>query len=252
MDCRVCCNWPIEVVDLALQLQELGLADHPTLGERRHDAQFLAGEAQGFGILPLAGPQLVQLLRALLLLPPEDFDLAAERLLARGEEPALGGDQVGRRHAELLGKCGLATLDLGLEPRQGRFEREVARAPLAEIGRGADVVDPHQGLPLLDDLALADHDVGDDAALEVLHDLGLARRDHPALAPGHLLERRPAGPAEEHHEKRDDDKEKDMGQPLRAEVLDAVAADCRCRHQRVAAGQSQLPLGRLQHFNWPP
>ena len=104
------------------------------------------------------------------------------------------------------------------------MEREVARAALAKVRGGADVVDPHENIALLDDLALSDKDRRHDAAFEILHDLGLLRRDHAAFAARDLLERRPARPGEEDDEERDDGEEEEVGQELGPQVLDRVAA----------------------------
>ena len=84
-----------EIVDLALQLQELGLADDTALREWRYDGQLPTRQAQGLGVLLLTLLELDELMLALLLLALEDVDLVAERLLPRLEEAGLRRDDRG-------------------------------------------------------------------------------------------------------------------------------------------------------------
>ena len=114
-------------------------------------------------------------------------------------------------------------VDLGAQPRQGAEQRQVALAVLAQIARGPDIVDPQQHLALLDDLALAHQDRRDDAALQVLHHLDVARGNYPALAAGHLVQGRPARPGEEQHEERGDRHQQQMREAARPQQLGAVA-----------------------------
>ncbi len=69
-----------------------------------------------------------------------------------------------------------------------------AFADFAEFGRELGVLDAHQRLALLHDGAFLNQDLADDAAFERLHDLRLARRDHPAVAALDFVEHREMRP----------------------------------------------------------
>ena len=101
--------------------------------------------------------------------------------------------QFRRRHE------GLAFRFRGEARRLGE-QREVLGPRLAKRGREAGLVDVEDDLVLGDDVADPDRDLGDDAALEVLDDLDLARRDDLALPDRDFLEVGEGGPDEKDQE----------------------------------------------------
>ena len=78
--------------------------------------------------------------------------------------------------------------------------------------------------------------LGDDAALQVLHDLDLARRDHLAVAAGDLVELGPARPGEEDGEEGGDREQQQMGEAARDLQLGAGAAEHELGIGRARAG----------------
>src|SRR3546814_14669663 len=88
---------------------------------------------------------------------------------ARVEQPLLvGGDDrrlVGDRGREL---DLLPLLQLGHQARFGRLQGQVLRAGVLQVGLRDGILDAHQHVARLDDVALMDQNIGQDAALQVL------------------------------------------------------------------------------------
>ena len=115
-------------------------------------------------------------------------------------------------------------------------QRQMTLAALAQLARRTHVVDAHEHLAALDDCALAHQDLGDDAALQVLHHLDLARGDHLAVAPGDLLELGPPRPGEEHDEEGSDREQEEVGE--------AAARVCRSAPARPSTNSASARPGR--------
>ena len=124
---------------------------------------------------------------------------------------------------EFVGKIELVSaLRFGLEPgtRAAIAPRRSRISP--NCGGEFGVVDAHQRLILLDDRAFLHQEIGDDAAFERLHHLGLARRHDPAVAALDLVE---------HREMRPDQERRRAGRAKRTAAC-ARSAACAARPRR--------------------
>ena len=82
-------------------------------------------------------------------------------------------------------------------------QRLVLGLPLARRRAEASVVDAHQRLVLFDNLSRVHQDLGNDAALQVLHDLHAARRNDLAFADSDLVHRCDTRPRQRGGEERE-------------------------------------------------
>ena len=159
--------------------------------------------------------ELAQLLLALQRLALQHVQFRLQRVAAGAVQRALVARDVGRFGQDLGGERDVGVVDLGAQPAERAQQRQMTLAALAQLARRAHVVDAHENLATLDDRALAHQELGHDAALQVLHDLDLARGDHLAVAPGDLLQLGPARPGEEDGEEGRDREQKKMGEAAR-------------------------------------
>jgi hypothetical protein len=155
----------------------------------------------------------------------QHVEFRLQRLLSGAVQCALVARDVGRLGQHLRGECEPGLVDLGTQPAERPEQRQMALTALAQLARRPHVVDAHEHLPGLDDRALAHQELGHDAALQVLHHLDLARRDHLAITPGDLLQLSPARPGEECDEEGRDHEQEQMGEAAWGVKVGAGAAE---------------------------
>src|SRR5690606_31752074 len=180
-----------EVVALALEAQQLHLRDqaasHHRLGDR--DLAIEQGDAA------------IEAREALL-----------ERAHARLVHVGLAAEDLGMR-PDLVGKFELAPVRLGAQPGGGCGERDRLGLELAVDRLGARRVDAQQQLALLDHVALANQELGEDAGIEALDHLLLAGRHDATLAARDLLELGPGRPEDEAAERQQHERHCQEGEP---------------------------------------
>jgi hypothetical protein len=125
----------------------------------------------------------------------------------------------GRRFSQdLLGQCHLPVFQLGPKALDRGLKRVEPALGVAEGGLGGGVLYAHQNVALFDDVALADQDFGQDAAFQVLDDLGLAGGHDLSLASGNFVQDGQFGPERERDEKEERHDRQDIGEALAAPV----------------------------------
>jgi hypothetical protein len=99
-----------------------------------------------------------------------------------------------------IGRAVPASTAFARQARRAGSERTVLGGNLPQLRRGFGIVEAHQQLALADALARTDKDILDRRGLGRLHQLHLARRDHPALSARDLVNLRKTGPDQEEQE----------------------------------------------------
>ena len=117
----------------------------------------------------------------------------------------------------------LLGVDLRFEPRLHGQQAVFAEHEAAQLRLRRRVVEAHQRLPGLDQIAFAHEHVADDAAFEMLHLLVLAGGDERARGDDGTVERRQRRPQAEAADPRRDD-----GETCQRRPADAVGT-CRCQ-----------------------
>src|SRR5215831_1237129 len=214
----------LEIVDLALLLQLVDLRHH-ALPHGVHDVQLLLRQRQRFlEVVDLVG-ELLDFPVLLGCLVAQDRLLRVELIVTDLGVPPLVVGQIRRFLQKIGGKhdlVGRLPGYLGLESRYGGGPEQIALVQVVVVGLRRGVVDADQDLVLVDDVAFLDEDSGHDAALEILDDLDLARRDDLALAARHDVEDGVVGPDEERN---DDDADGDHQQMAEDPEALAVGVD---------------------------
>ncbi|MCY1215710.1 hypothetical protein D9M72_275630 [compost metagenome] len=187
-----------QVIGLALQPQQVDLGHHALRHHRAHHGQLLCHQPMALPQLLLARALLGQLLPPLLGLLAQHGEIGIERALARLEQRALLGHEAAALGIGRRARHERRAVGLGAQARNACHQRIVPGAAFLVGSREAGIVDAHQRLVLVHHLPRSHHDLGDDPAFEVLHHLHLARRDHLALAHGHLVHPRQRGPGQRH------------------------------------------------------
>ncbi|MET4774006.1 hypothetical protein ABIA28_006220 [Bradyrhizobium elkanii] len=133
----------------------------------------------------------------------ENVDVLRDLLTPHLEHAGLRRDGGGNHLVEIIreGDLGSAAR-LGVETRHPRRHRRAALADLAELGSEFRIVDAHQGLALLNDVAFPDQDVADDPAFERLNHLHLSRRHDAAAAALDLVQHGKMSPDQERRKQR--------------------------------------------------
>ncbi|MNQ14073.1 hypothetical protein D3C85_270120 [compost metagenome] len=140
------------------------------------------------------GAELRQFLDLLLQLLLEDADLAGQPLLARAVQGFLVGGQARSRLGDLLRQLQRPAFTLGTQALDTGLQGEAVGFAFAHVGDEAGVVEAQQPVALVDDLPFADEDLRDNAALQVLDGLHLARGNRLAFAGGDFIEHGEVGP----------------------------------------------------------
>jgi hypothetical protein len=184
----------LDVDDLALLVEEVGLRNDMFGGERRHHLDLVLSKGERaleavdrrlrFGRV---APRLVGggLRRG---------DLAAQRGLARHAKRFLAG-AVRTFAGDVLAHA------LGRQPCGTRLEGFRFRLDLPELRFAFRIVEPDEQLALVDPLARADEKLADGRGIGRGDDLELARGNNLALTASHFVDLREARPDEEKRER---------------------------------------------------
>jgi hypothetical protein len=186
--------------DLALEREDAVAGGVPLVGQLPDAEEFLVDEPDlalaGELLRPQAGDLLLELGDAL----AQDLGLAVQRRLARGEDLALAADQVADARflgprAQHVGKDdrGGAVL-LGTQARLERARRVDLALHDGEGGLRADRIEADQHVARGHLVAVADQDLLDDAAVEVLDVPPVGLHDHRAAGDDGAVERRQRRP----------------------------------------------------------
>ena len=136
----------------------------------------------------------------------------------------------------------VAALHFGIQPGDDCLEPRLPQKQLPFVGEGRSLIEPDQWLIVLDCIALADQQLLDDAALQMLDDLVLPGGDEAALCDDGRRKRRCEGPraeaAEGHrYEQQADgrlspDRTRNLGVPLQVVNF----CDCCCHFSVATTG----------------
>ncbi len=132
----------------------------------------------------------------------QHVDILRHFLRSHFEHAGFGCDRSRHHLIQLIGKGDLAASSrLGVEPGDSRRHRRAPLPYFTEFRGKFGIVNPHQGLTLLDNRAFLHKDIADDAAFKRLDHLGLSRGHDTAVAPLDLVQNRKMSPDQKHHKK---------------------------------------------------
>ena len=114
-----------------------------------------------------------------------------------------------------------------LQARQYTKQLVLSESGLARLSFGKRVLHSDDNLILLYNIAFSNQDIGDNAALKMLHDLNLARRDDLTFATRDLIKISIIRPKEEKDEKRNNSEQQNVSETARSTANLGAYFTCR-------------------------